>query len=146
MHSAPLDPASALRRLEGEIARLFGDAPRAGAEGTRAATAGWAPAVDIKEEADCYVIAADVPGVEPAAIEVTMEDGVLTIRGERPAEAPVQGHVLRRAERVAGGFHRRFSMPDTADPEGVRASTSHGVLTVVIPKKRSPQPRRIEVR
>jgi HSP20 family protein len=148
MHTARHDPVNALRRFQEEVDRLFGDElrARAGEDESRVVTASWTPAVDIKEEADCYVIIADVPGVEPADIEVTMESGVLTIRGERPGVSQVQGQVLRRAERVAGSFHRRFTMPDTADHEGVRASTSHGVLQVVIPKKSAVQPRRIEVR
>ena len=147
MSSTRHDPLSTLRRFQEEVNRMFGDDVRPGVADDRSqvATSAWSPAVDIKEEAERYVIAADLPGVQPADIEITMEAGVLTLKGERRPEAPGEGEVFRRVERAFGTFYRRFSMPDTADPNGVSASSAHGVLQVVIPKKQAVQPRRIEV-
>jgi HSP20 family protein len=110
-----------------------------------AATAEWTPAVDIKEEAGRYLLVADLPGVSPDAIEVTMENGVLTLKGERITEARVNREGYKRIERVYGGFYRRFSLPDTADSEGISARFSNGVLEISIPKKSARQPKKILV-
>lgn len=105
----------------------------------------WVPAVDIKEEQHRYVILADVPGVDPKEIDITMENGVLTLRGERSAEREEERSGYRRVERVRGSFYRRFTLPDSVDPEGISARGNHGVLEIVIPKHEKVQPRRIEV-
>lgn len=112
---------------------------------TRAATGDWTPAVDIKEEAERFVIHADIPGVDPKDIEVHMEDGVLTIKGQRHTETRDEREGYKRVERVRGSFHRRFSLPDTANAEEITATSQHGVLEVVIPKQSKAQSRRIEV-
>jgi HSP20 family protein len=91
------------------------------------------------------VIYADVPGVDPASIDVTLEKGVLQLTGERsqrPENSEVQS---RRTERAIGRFQRRFALPDTADSEAVSASGKNGVLEIVIPKRPQVQPRRITV-
>jgi HSP20 family protein len=95
----------------------------------------WAPAVDIKEEEDAYVLHADIPGVEPKDIQIDMEDGVLSIRGERKINHEEEGENYKRVERVRGSFYRRFSLPDTADAENISAKSSLGVLEVTIPKQ-----------
>ena len=107
--------------------------------------ADWVPAVDIKEEDTRFVIHADVPGVDPDDIEVRMEDGVLTIKGERQSEDKEEREGYKRIERVRGSFFRRFSLPDTADAEGITAKAKNGVLEIIIPKHEKVQPRRIEV-
>ena len=108
--------------------------------------ANWVPAVDIVEEKDRFVLRADVPGVDPKDIEVTMEKGILTVRGERRLESQSEGEEgYRRVERAYGSFYRRFSLPDTADAEGISAASNHGVLEVVIPKRAAVQPKRIKV-
>ena len=106
------------------------------------ATSRWTPAVDIREDAEQFTITADIPGVEPKDIEVTMENGVLTIKGERKLEARDEGdNGYRRVERVYGGFYRRFTLPDTADAEAISAAGKHGVLEVTIPKRAALQPK-----
>ena len=112
---------------------------------TQSARRGWAPAVDVKEEDERYVISADVPGVDPKDIEITMEAGVLSIKGSRNAESEQDAGAYTRTERAHGEFERRFSLPKGADADGIVASSSHGVLSVSIPKKPEPQPRRIEI-
>ena len=118
--------------------------PRLGDAETAATS--WVPNVDIKEETERYVIHADVPGVDPKDIEVALEDGVLTVRGERKGESREEQDGWKRVERVSGQFLRRFTLPDTADAEGISATGAHGVLEVIIPKQAKVKPRKIEVK
>ena len=108
-------------------------------------TAQWVPRVDIKEEANRFVIYADLPGIDPQDIEVQMDKGILSIRGERRSESTTETERFSRVERRYGSFHRRFALPDSADPEGVAASGRNGVLEITIPKRPETTPRRIQV-
>jgi len=137
------DPLALLEQFQNEVNRLFESRlGRLGDENTRVVTADWIPPVDIREEEDRFVLLADIPGVDPKDIEITMEDGVLSIRGERRIEDDGR---FKRMERPRGTFYRRFSLPDTADPEGIRARGQNGVLEITIPKAQKAQPRRIAV-
>ncbi|HEV2622262.1 MAG TPA: Hsp20/alpha crystallin family protein [Frateuria sp.] len=115
------------------------------ADGSNVVTSQWAPRVDIKEEDKRFVIFVDVPGVDPANIEVSMEKGILTIKGERTVQNQEQNGRFTRIERAHGTFHRRFALPDSADPEGITAVGRHGVLEIVIPKRAETTPRRISI-
>lgn len=115
-------------------------------ETSNVATSQWMPLVDIKEEPDRFVIKADVPGVKPEEIEVTMENGMLTIRGERTAEEKEDKDGYHRVERSRGSFYRRFGMPDTADPDHIKAASRHGVLEIEIPKRAVAKARKIDVK
>ena len=140
------EPWSAMRQIQNEMSRMFNDAVAGTEDGSNVATSRWTPTVDIKEDSGQFVIAADVPGVDPKDIEVTMENSVLTIKGERKLETRDEGdNGYRRVERVYGSFYRRFTLPDTADAEAISASGKHGVLEVVIPKRAALQPKRIAV-
>ena len=108
-------------------------------------TSQWTPRVDIKEEDKRFVILADIPGVEPKDIEINMDNGILSIKGERKSDVAVENGKTTRVERSYGSFYRRFALPDSADAEGIRANGKHGVLEVSIPKKPETTPRRIEV-
>lgn len=108
-------------------------------------TAEWAPAVDIKEEADKFVLHADIPGVKPEDIEVSMENGILTIKGEKKTEAKTEKEGYKRVERTFGSFYRRFSLPDTANADAISAKSKHGVLEITIPKQEAVQPKKINV-
>lgn len=103
-------------------------------------TSQWAPRADVKEEAQRFVIECDIPGVDPKDIEVSMEKGVLSIKGERKSENKTETDKFTRVERSHGLFHRRFALPDSADADGVSASGKHGVLEIVIPKKPQQMP------
>lgn len=140
------DPWSLVNRLHGDLDRLFQARLHGGEDGDNGAVTDWIPAVDIKEEDQRFVLEADVPGVRPEDIEITMENGVLTLRGRRETEAREQDGRYRRVERVRGQFFRRFTLPDTADAESIEAHFAHGVLEVVIPKLPQVQPRRISVK
>lgn len=138
----------AIKRYEpwglGLLSQLQKELERSAAEGSTA-TAEWAPAVDIREENDRFVIHADIPGVKPEDIDISMENGVLTIRGEKKTEAETEKEGYKRVERTYGSFYRRFSMPDTADSDAISAVSKHGVLELTIPKKDVVKPRKISV-
>jgi HSP20 family protein len=135
-----------MRQLRDEMNRAFGQALTGTEDGSNVVTSGWMPAVDIKEEDERFVISVDVPGVDPEQIEITMEHGTLTIRGERKLETQEEGEKsYRRVERLHGAFYRRFSLPDTADAEKISAKGQNGVLEIVIPKQAAIQPKRIKV-
>ncbi len=103
------------------------------------------PSVDIKEDEEKYTLKADLPGVNPKEIEITMEKGALTIKGERRSEHEENEKGLHRLERSYGSFVRRFSFPDSVDVENIAASGKDGVVTITIPKKPSEKPKRIAV-
>lgn len=109
------------------------------------ATSQWMPRVDIKEDPDRFLIQADIPGVDPKDIEIHMEKGVLTIKGERDSETKEEGDTYSRTERQRGSFHRRFALPESADQDAIAATGKHGVLEISIPKRPAETPRRIEV-
>ena len=132
-------------RLQDEINRLFGNV---GENDSSSATAAWIPAVDIHEYADRFELSVDLPGVDPGKVDLTLEDGILTVAGERSGD-PVNGSdqelQYRRTERSHGRFYRRFVLPDTADSQGVNATGKNGVLTVTIAKHAKALPRRIQI-
>mgnify|MGYP006191236705 CR=1 FL=1 len=134
------------RALQDEIKQVFdkffnGEADDA----SSVVTSQWMPRVDIKEEADRFLILADLPGVDPEAIEVQMDKGILSIKGERKTESLTETERYSRVERAHGTFYRRFALPDSANPDGVTASGRHGVLEITIPKRPETTPRRIQV-
>ena len=115
------------------------------ADQSNVVTSQWAPRVDIREEARRFVIFADVPGVDPKDIEVNMDKGILTIKGDRVAEVTEEGGQFTRVERSHGTFYRRFALPDSADADSISATGKHGVLEISIPKKAETTPRRITI-
>lgn len=134
------------QRLQDDIKQVFGRfLGEEDADSSNVVTSQWTPRVDIKEEDKRFVIFADVPGVEPKDIEVSMDKGVLTIKGERKSENEERSGNLTRVERSHGVFHRRFALPDSADADGITATGKHGVLEISIPKKPETTPRRISV-
>lgn len=110
------------------------------------ATASWTPTVDITENKDNFTLLADIPGVKPEDIEVSMESGVLTVKGERKTENKKEDENYRRVERQYGMFYRRFSLPDTANADKIEAHSEHGVLKITIPKQEVAQAKRIAVK
>lgn len=105
----------------------------------------WAPAVDIAETENELLLKADLPGVEMKDIDIQLENGTLALRGERKYENEKQDGGYHRVERSYGTFARYFTLPDTVDPEAVKADYKNGVLTVRLPKKELAKPRQIKV-
>ena len=125
------EPWGLLTQLQKELEQMRSDVSGDGSS----STAEWAPAVDIKEESDRFVLHADLPGVKPEEIDVSMENGVLTIKGEKKTEAKTEKEGYKRIERTYGSFYRRFSLPDTANPDAVSAVSKQGVLEISIQKR-----------
>lgn len=136
------NPWNPVREFHGELNRIFGGGNGTGYEDT---ATDWVPAVDIREAKDAYEVSADLPGVDPKDIDIALEDGVLTVKGERKSEGRDEGEGYTRTERIYGSFYRRFTLPDTADAENISAKTEHGVLVLHIPKKERALPKRIAV-
>src|SRR5271168_1158752 len=134
------EPWSLVNRFQRDIDRLF-SVPQT----TAADSGAWLPPVDIIEEANQFVLHVDLPGVDPKAVEITSEQGVLTIRGRREESNKESREGFRRVERISGEFQRRFSLPETADVQNIKAKFSNGVLEVTIPKVAQVQPHRIMV-
>ena len=133
------------RALQDEIKQVFDKFFNEDADASSVVTSQWMPRVDIKEEADRFLIQADLPGVDPNEIEVQMDKGILSIKGERKTESLTESERYSRVERAHGVFYRRFALPDSANPDGVTASGRHGVLEITIPKRPETTPRRIQV-
>ena len=143
MNLTRFEPWSIVDLLHRDLDRLAARRLPA-AEGDSAVT-DWVPAVDIIEEKERFVLRADVPGVNPADIEISMDAGVLSVAGQRTHESRDEDAGLQRMERVTGRFFRRFSLPDTADAENIKAQCRNGILEVSIPKLPEVRARRIEV-
>jgi HSP20 family protein len=103
---------------------------------------GWSPLVDVRELEDHYLVHADVPGVEPDAVAVEVDNGVLTITGERPQ---VDGGTVYRLERPYGEFQRSLTLPEGCDPDAITAESTNGVLELRIPKPANRVPRKIAI-
>ncbi len=132
--------------LVSRFQRQFDRALAKDADGAVAsASVSWIPSVDIHEEAERFLVVADVPGVDGKDIEITAEKGVLTVRGERRSEKKATAEGYTRVERASGSFLRRFTLPETADAEAIKASHVNGVLEISIPKRPQEQPRRISI-
>jgi len=105
----------------------------------------WAPAVDVYAKGDDIVVHVELPGVEKDDIDLKVENGTLTIRGERKRASEIEEGKAYRLERAYGSFTRRFSLPKGLDASGVKAAFKNGVLEVTLPKAEEAKPRKIEV-
>ena len=136
-------PVFSLRR---EIDRLFDDT--FGGEGMAATRRTWMPAVDVRESDGEYTFELELPGIAPENVELTADNGVLTVRGEKQQQQTRKEgdegrwHVV---ERSYGSFVRAFQLPQGVDEDRIEAQFAHGVLTVRVPKAERPQPRRIRI-
>ena len=130
------EPWALINRLRRELDQGFD---------TVARDASWTPAVDIHEEAKQFVVRADLPGVKPADIEITAEQGVLSLRGARNFEQQNDEGHYSRVERVRGKFVRTFTLPENVQTDAIKAQFKDGVLELTIPKVAKAEPRKIEV-
>jgi HSP20 family protein len=137
-----------MAQLQDEINRAFGSMEH---PESSSATAEWIPAVDVREYADRFELLVDLPGVDPKSVDITLDNGVLSLGGERreagrtSSSGESSAALQQRNERRLGRFHRRFVLPDTADADNVKATGHDGVLEVSIPKQAKAKPRRITV-
>ena len=109
-------------------------------------TTAWAPALDISERKDAYLVTVEVPGVEPEDLDITMEDGLLTIKGERQFTSESSEQQFHRVERRYGAFRRSITLPAQVQADQIEATFDNGVLQIVVPKAEEAKPKRIQVR
>jgi HSP20 family protein len=112
----------------------------------RATTTAWAPALDISERKDAYLVTVELPGVEADDLQVTLEDGLLTIQGERHFAHDSSEQQFHRVERRYGAFRRSITLPAHVMAEGIEASVDNGVVQILVPKVEEAKPKRIQVR
>ena len=140
------DPFQDLLSIQDEMNQVFGRVlGQPGQRGEQTARA-WAPALDIAERNDAYVVTVEVPGIKPEQLDITLEDGVLTISGERRFEEETKEAQYHRIERSYGAFRRSITLPTRVMADAIDASFEDGVLQVVVPKAEEAKPKRIEVR
>jgi HSP20 family protein len=138
------EPWRLLNRFHRDFSRVLGEGGST-SEAESSSDVTWLPVVDVHEEAERFVVRADLPGVEPKDVEITADKGVLTIRGQRHAEKRDEAKGYERVERVSGAFLRRFTLPEGADTASIKAKQANGVLEITIPKQPQVQPQRISV-
>ncbi len=139
------DPFREFAQLQDRVNRVFAEAYRSGDEGLMT-TGAWVPPVDIYEGSnDELVIKAELPDVDKDAIELTVDNGTLTIKGEKRFDANVKEEQVHRVERRYGTFSRSFSLPPSVDAGKVSADYRNGVLTIRLPKREEAKPRQIKV-
>ncbi len=136
------DELTGLRRLfDQPFESFFGLTPSRSSNGETL----WRPVVEISETKDALVVKAEIPGVKPDDIQISVEGDTLTVSGERKQEKSVEEEGYTRTERAYGSFERRIALPPTVNVDGVKASYTSGVLEVRLPKKEEAKPKRIPV-
>lgn len=139
------DPTRDLSMLQGEMNRLFNSVFDSPTGNGQAATRRWIPAMDLLEEEDHLVLRADLPGLSEDDINIELQEGVLTITGERRLENREKQDGYFRVERAHGNFARALQLPDGIDPDAITAEFDRGVLEVRIPKPEERKPRRVSI-
>ncbi len=138
------DPFRELRTLNDEMNRLFTAVPASVDRGEFARGA-WSPNVDIYEDENRLIVEAELPGMNREDFEVSVENNVLTLKGERKFEKKTEGDNYHRVERAYGSFTRQFTLPQTITAEGATADFENGVLRVALPKREETKARKIEI-
>lgn len=142
------NPFQELSEVQNRLATLFGRAPvnNKGSQEEAITVAEWAPLVDITEDEKEFLIKAELPGLKKEEVKVTVEDGVLTMSGERKTEKEEKGKKYHRIERAYGSFIRSFTLPEGADPAKVNAEFHEGILNVHVTKCPRTMPKAIEIK
>jgi len=122
------------------LENIFGDL-----QGEEVSNRGWVPPVDIQETEDAYKLQAELPGLTKDDVNITLENNVLRLSGERKVEKDIKKESYHRVERTYGAFSRAFSLPLQVNSEGVQAAFENGVLTITVPKAEQAKPRKISI-
>ena len=142
------DPFDAFLGAQEDLNRLFRRswlAPQTGNKKSLTEVGTWAPAVDIYETGDSFTVEAELPGVDPKDIDVSVDEGVLSLKGERRLEKEVKEENYHRVERAYGMFQRAVRLPSDVDAEKVKAAYDNGVLKITMPKMKPRKPKSIPV-
>jgi HSP20 family protein len=132
-------------RAQTQLDRLFAHALGLHGQWQGASTRAWAPALDIAERKDAYLVTVELPGVKLDDLEITLEDGLLTIQGERHLTNDAADENFHRVERSSGTFRRSITLPAHVEADEVNASMEDGVLRILVPKAEQAKPKRIQV-
>ena len=149
MAIARWDPFRDLLSIQEEMNQLFGRAlgqPQQGTGTGEVAGRMWAPALDISERKDAYLVTVELPGVKPQDVDVTLEDGVLTVTGERRFTEESSDQQFHRVERRYGSFRRSITLPAHVVADQIQATMDGGVLEILVPKAEEAKPKHIEIR
>jgi len=140
-------PLERLSELHREIDRLFQSpfSSLVGQGSLQPFRSGWCPAMDVYEDSDALYVQAELPGMKKEQIELSLQDGMLTLAGERKLDAPEQGTETYRSERLMGRFHRTLALHVPVEADKVKATYQDGILTVTLPKAETAKPRQIQV-
>lgn len=144
MNQLIYSPLRSLNELHRELGRVFDDRVFTPTS-TSYEEGNWTPQVDIKEAKDSFLVVADIPGVLPKEVEITLNRNILTIRGERKEEKVTDEDSYKRRERFTGTFVRQFTLPETANSDAISARATDGVLEITIPKGEKHKPLSIKV-
>ena len=146
MNLVKWDPFRELEDVTNRLNRIFGQSLARSESGQNMlAVADWAPSVDISETDSAYLIKGEIPGVKKEDVKVTIQDGMLTIQGERKQEKEEKGKKFHRIERSYGSFVRSFRVPDDADENSVKAEFKDGMLNVTLPKSEKAKARAVNI-
>ncbi len=145
MNIVRYDPFRELRSLNEEVARLFRNTGPASTARDEVFNGAWAPTVDIFENKDNFVLEAELPGMTRDDFELSFENNVLTLKGERKFEKKTDEDNYHRIERAYGSFTRSFTLPPTVTVEGAKADFDNGILHVSLPKREEVKARKIEI-
>ena len=140
------NPFRELDEVQNRLGGFFGGFPRFGNGNGGLKSAQWSPEVDITEDEKEYLVKTDLPEMKKEDVKVTIENGILSISGERKSEKEEKGKRYHRIERSYGSFERTFAMPDDADASKMKAEFKNGVLRVHMPKNPAAQPKKIDVK
>lgn len=147
MNIVRYDPFRELRNLQDEMTRLFtGVAPSAGHNREDMAYGAWNPNVDIYEDKENLVLEAELPGMNREDFDLSIENNVITLSGDRKFEKKTEGDNYHRVERSYGSFTRAFTLPQTVNPNGAQAEFNNGVLRVTLPKREETKAKKIEIK
>lgn len=142
----PTFPSDVLN-IQREINRMFDGFFRSGwNEDTNLAPAIWSPATDITEDAHGFSVKVELPGVKKDDVKITMENGVLTVRGEKKQEKESKKDSVHRVERMYGTFQRSFTLPSSVRSEKIEATFADGILAIALPKAEGARPKQIDVK
>lgn len=139
------EPFEGVNRIQSRINELFEDAFGRTRAQQSAAAGVWYPPVDILESKDSYLIRVELPGMRNEDLKTEVNDGMLTLSGERKFEEPANGVEYHRVERVTGKFSRSFHLPQTVKHDGIKATYRDGILEVQVPKAEEAKPRQIAI-
>ncbi len=142
----PANVSTDILSMQREINKMFGDFFRTDRDESSLLARDWKPAADFVEEDDAYVAKVELPGVRKDDVKITMQDNVLTIRGEKKEEKKGKEGGAHRVERFYGSFQRSFSLPASVNSNGIEAEYKEGILTITMPKAEEAKPRQIEVK